>query len=439
MTRVLGLDLGTTFLKGAVLDLETGGISDLHREPFPTALPGLPPRHVEIEPEAVMSSVRRLLERLKSAAPDVRSLFLSSQMHCLVLADDSARPLSNVISWKDQRTLEAHPSGRGSWFEILRELLTPSEVESIGAEVRVGVPIGTLLWLAGKARIPAQGRVHALSLPEFVLWRLTGEGPFSEPMHACASGLLDLSTGTWHRGLLQRLGLDALLWPPLRPTASPAGEARELGLVCHTALGDQQAALAGAGLQPGELSVNVSTGSQVSFVAPERRRLPCQVRPFAGGGWLHTIVQIPAGRALAVLAQLVGEVAGSDVDPWDAIERAVGRTGETDLEVDLAFYAGAMGERGAISNIREDNLTVGTLFAAAFKAMARNYALCARRLLPSLEGRTVVFSGGLAQRFERLRVEIIRELGGLPHRVCLTPEDALLGLLQTARAQRLGR
>jgi sugar (pentulose or hexulose) kinase len=64
--------------------------------------------------------------------------------------------------------------------------------------------------------------------------------------------------------------------------------------------------------------------------------------------------------------------------------------------------------------------------------MARNYQLCAERLSPPQPWRQLVFSGGLAQRFEALRSEIAKRFD-LPYRICPTSEDTLLGLLALAR------
>jgi hypothetical protein len=123
----------------------------------------------------------------------------------------------------------------------------------------------------------------------------------------------------------------------------------------------------------------------------------------------------------------------NDLDPWEYIEKAVEQVETTDLQVNLAFYAGAMGDRGSIANIREGNFTVGHLFAAAFRSMAVNYDACARRLSPGGEWRRVVFSGGVAQRFPRLRRKILKRLGGsVEHRQCATTEDTLSGLLTLA-------
>jgi hypothetical protein len=133
-----------------------------------------------------------------------------------------------------------------------------------------------------------------------------------------------------------------------------------------------------------------------------------------------------------LLVDLLTEIGGGDGDPWDYISRAVDSVTETDLEVDLSFFASMTGDRGQIANIREGNLTVGHLFAAAFRSMAANYARCAGILSPNRDWDRVVFSGGLAQRFPRLRQEILAALGNPPSRLSDSEEDTLEGLLELA-------
>jgi sugar (pentulose or hexulose) kinase len=150
---------------------------------------------------------------------------------------------------------------------------------------------------------------------------------------------------------------------------------------------------------------------------------------------MNTIARLPAGRSLNVLVNLLAELAQSQgvylADPWTTISQAVAAQAETDLEVELSFFASSMGDRGAIANIREDNLTIGHLFRAAFQNMADNYYSCALRLAPERPWHNLVFSGGIAQKIEVLR-QIIRAKFGLDYRVCASAEDTLLGLLALA-------
>ena len=434
MSRFLGIDLGTTFLKGAVLDPDGPALSHVRRVPFPAPVAGLPVGHCEVDPAAVLAATRQLLGELLADAPDAAGLFVSSQMHCLVFTDATGQARSNVVTWRDQRGLEPHPSGRGTVLDVLRAAITADEFDAVGRDVRVGLPAVTLAWLAERSLIPAG--TYPASLPGFVLANLCRAEPITDPTHAAAHGLFDLGRGDWHCDLIARLGLPDLRWPRVVPTGEPIGTADLDGhrLACYAPVGDQQASLLGAGVRPGELSVNISTGSQVSLLTDVPRTGDFQVRPYPGGGWLGTIVQVPAGRSLAVLVDLLTEIGGGDADPWDAIARAVEAVHDTDLRVNLAFFGGPFGDRGSLTNIGEHNLSVGHLFLAAFRDMAANYAACAARLSPGRDWRRVVFSGGLAHRFPSLRRAVLDALGTADHRVCDSTEDTLTGLLVLALA-----
>jgi sugar (pentulose or hexulose) kinase len=430
--RLLGLDLGTTSFKGAVLDLDRRTVTHVRRVPAPEPVSGLPAGHHELDPQAVLAAVRRLIGELLTEAPDAEGLVLCSQMHCVVLTDAAGRPRSNVITWKDQR-------GAGNLFTELKRLVTADEQCEIGRELRVGLPVVTLSWLRQNGRLEP-GLVPA-SLPDFVLSQLCGVGPTTEATNAAAHGLFHLGHGDWHQELIAKLGLDGLRWPPVRPFGEVVGTAELDGqrLRCFTPVGDQQCALAGAELAERELSLNVSTGSQVSLLAPDPGGGDYQVRPYFSGRWLRTIVQVPAGRSLSVLVDLLTEIPGGGADPWEYVARESERAGEPDLDVNLAFFAGPFGSSGSVTNIREGNLTVGNLFAAAFRWMAANYARCAERLSPDRAWDRVVFSGGLAQRFGRLRRDVLARLGDPPWRHCPTEEDTLHGLLILAKQSGAAR
>lgn len=454
----IGIDLGTSFIKGAVLDPDRLTIAHIHRLPFPAPLPGLPPLHREFDPLAVVEATRRLLAELLPLAPGCEGILVCSQMHGLVLTTEQGEPASNLTTWQDQRLLEPHPSGRGTYFDVLAGRLTPEEVRQLGNELRPGQPLGLLFWLAEQDRLPAADLILA-SLPDFVLANLCGAAPGIEASNAAAHGALDLETLAWHRPVIDKLGLGGLRWPQIRRQGevvgrlavgrgpvgrAPAGQApagRGPGggrsLPCFTPVGDYQAALAGALLQEGELSLNISTGSQVSTLQPALGFGAYQSRPFFDGRYLAGITHIPAGRALSALVRLLSELAveqgGAVPEPWGYISEQARRAGPTQMRANLAFFTSACGDHGELTNLHEEELTVGHLFRAAFQNMVDNYHGCAQRLdpggdQPAAPWRSLVFSGGLAQKIDVLRELIVARFGA-PYRLCPTPEDTLLGLL----------
>jgi len=430
----IAIDLGSTFIKGAVLELDARSFAHVRRAPFPAPIAGLPTLHYEVDPHQVVEATRALLDDLARDAPDCAGIVFCGQMHGLVLMDARGDPASNAITWRDQRALGPHPAG-GTVFEQLERRISPDDRRRLGNELRPGLPLCALFSMAEQGRLPSGAT--AAALPDFVLARLCGAPPATDPTIAAAQSALDLAARDWHRPLLEALGLGGLAWPAIQDIRIPVGEARvgARRLSCYPAIGDQQCALLGAALQPGELSLNISTGSQVSLIRPALAFGDFQVRPFFDGAWLNTITHIPAGRSLELLVTLLCELAEAQglhvPDPWGAIARAVEATPATDLAIDLAFFASALGDRGAIGNIHEGNLTVGHLFRAAFERMAATYVLCARRLAPEGDWARLVFSGGLAQNLAALRESIVRQFG-TPYRVCSTTEDTLQGLLALA-------
>ena len=428
----LGIDLGTSFIKGAVLDLNARQLEHIRRIPFPEPVATGDARQCEFDPKAVLSAFRTLIDELAPFAPDCEGVVMCTQMHALVLMNDRHEAVSNCITWRDQRALGKHPSGQGSYFDVIWGQTTEQERKRLGNELEPSRPICFLWWLKEQGRL--EPGIIPASLPDFVISALSGDEPGVEATNASAYGAFNLETSNWDRGLIRKLGLDELKWPRVRKQGEIAGSLKvgTRTVPCYTPVGDAQAALAGSLLSTEELSINVATGAQVSHVRNELQLGDYQTRPYFDGKFLNTFSYPPAGRALNILVSLLTELAETKNsplhDPWAAISEVVGKVRETDLDVDLNFFFGSGGGGGRISQIRADNLTVGNIFRAAFRNMAESYYDCALRLWPEKSWKRLVFSGGLACKMEALRQEIEKKFA-TGYRITPQTEDTLFGLL----------
>jgi sugar (pentulose or hexulose) kinase len=200
---------------------------------------------------------------------------------------------------------------------------------------------------------------------------------------------------------------------------------------CYAPVGDYQCALVGAMVNTNELSLNVSTGSQVSRITNHLEKGDYQSRPFFEKKFVNTLSHLPAGRALNILVDLVTEIGrqthGAVQDPWNYIAEAASAADDSDLDVKTTFFPGPCGRRGTISNIGERNLTVGTLFRAAFLNITDNYYSCALRIWPDCSWENLVISGGLGRKLLLLRQMIMHRFKS-EIRLCHVEEDTLLGL-----------
>jgi sugar (pentulose or hexulose) kinase len=432
--RYIGIDLGTSSIKGAVLDLDLLSVGAAKHIPCPTPLPGLPLLHTEFDPESFVAATRQLIEVLLAEAPDCQGVLMCGQMGGLVPVSPQGGALSNYISWLDRRLLGPHPAGHGSCYDALLGRLMPADWVDLGREIRPGTTLSYLFWLVENGKSPPIGAVAA-TLPDFVLARLCGAVPSTHPSNAV--GAINIATGDWHFRLFDRLGFGHASWPALREINEPVGEIRLGGrrLPCYPPVGDHPCALAGALLDFGELSLNISTGSQVSLRSERPEPGDYQTIPFFDGQFLHRISNLPAGRALNALVRLLSELAEAEGvtlrDPWSYIAKAAAAKAASELRAQITFFPTPMGDSGSLTNIREENLTIGDLFRAAFVNMAENYYGSALRLSPGQSWRRLVFSGGLTQKAELLRCLIVEKFQ-CEYRLCSTAEDTLQGLLVLA-------
>ena len=439
----IGVDLGTTSIKGAVLDVDEMRIRETYALPFPPLVPGLGAGYCEVDPQAVLAAVQLIIRRLMSHTVSCFGLVMCSQMHGLVVMNEIGEPVSNVITWRDDRALQPHYSGAGAFYDVLSNVINESDKLRMGNNLAPNRPLTVLYTQIERSKHGETSSFPSsavpMSLPDFVLSSLCHSPPCTDLTNAVASSAFDYWSFDWHHELISTLGLDRLNWPRIANLGEIVGyyEIDGQPLRCYLPIGDQQCALLGSLLTEGELSLNISTGSQVSMISKQLDLSKSfQTVPYLEGTFLKTVVHVPAGRALNALIRVLSELASAAGfvldDPWTYIEHAVTVTADTNMTVDLAFFPSSCGDRGSIQNITEDTLTIGHLFAGAFKGMARNYFNCALRISPTKDWDRVVLSGGLVVKSEALRLAICETFKNHYRLVPSEIDSALMGLLVLA-------
>jgi sugar (pentulose or hexulose) kinase len=421
----IGIDLGTSFIKGAVLNLDAQRLEHIRRIPFPSRLKLANPLLCEFDPNEVATAARMILDDLVPYTSQCEGVVMCSQMHGMVLMNEHGEALSNCISWMDHRGTMPHPSGSGSYFDALIRRTYPEQRAQLGNELCLERPASFLFWLSEQGML--EPGLIPVSMPDFVVSALCGSVTAVEMTNASASGLFNVESLDWHHGVIEDLGLGSLRFPEIRNIGEAVGYSKfgARQVPWYTPIGDFQCAL---------LSLNISTGAQVSRLTTVLKPGNYQTRPSFEGSFLNTFSDIPGGRSLNVLVNILGELAAAQTisddskDPWIFIAQAARGVLDTDLKIDLSSSDKPEGAQGMISNIREDNFTVGHLFRASFKEMAEVYHTNACRLWPERAWKNIVFSGGVASKLGVLR-ETIQKRFDTEYRLCPFVEDTLYGLL----------
>jgi xylulokinase len=382
MARLIGIDVGTSSLKGLAIDEHGELLGEAERSyPFATPRPGW----AEQDPELWWQAAQAVLEDLDGAHAD--AIGLSGQMHGLVALGADDRPLRPAILWNDGRSQRE--------CELIEERVGIARLlELSGNRALAGFTAPKLLWLA-EHEPDVHARIRCVLLPkDYVRLRLTGEHA-TDVSDASGTLLFDVAARAWSSELAQALEVDEAWLAPALESPAPSG-ATAAGVPVAAGAGDQAAGALGVGVidQRGPASIVLGT-SGVTFAARERYTSTadgslhafCHAVP---GVWHLMGVMLSAAGSLSWLHGVLG--AGSD---YDAL-LAEAASWESGVE-GLLFAPYLAGERTPYAN---------PLARAAFTGLGLRHDRGAL-VRAVLEG--VAF--GLADCFE-----LVRAAGGAPTR-----------------------
>ncbi len=375
----VGLDVGGTFIKAARLT-PLGVDGSVTRLPVPPFIDTSGAAR-EIDPAALMHVVAAAIDdALKGDRAD--GILITGQMAGLAFTDVKGFAVSPVVSWQDMRATDT---------SRVFEALSKSEIDDLGETVRVGLPLLTLRTISR----PAGSYVQ--SLLSFVSGALCDSRVRTiHTTDAASWGMVDVRAADWSELALRFAELDRARLPKVSTGIVPVGTSPQFSATVFTPVGDQQAALLGAGLSSQQVSVNLATGCQVSIVRSSTKS-PAQLRPYFGGQYLHTITHLPAGRLLtAALFSARGSIQDTD---WEWAQQSA----ESDPRI-----------AGAVAQICDS-------------------IVASIRLLDA-ESKPILFSGGVAQQFRPIRDRITKELSA--QSTMFDGDDAALqGLSQVLRTR----
>ena len=83
--QCLGIDIGSSSIKGAVLNLEDCAVGEVIKEDFPSPISELPVGYFEVEPSQIQEAVESVLVKLLEIAPDASSIHWTGQMGGVIL------------------------------------------------------------------------------------------------------------------------------------------------------------------------------------------------------------------------------------------------------------------------------------------------------------------------------------------------------------------
>lgn len=367
--KVIGLDIGTTTISGAVVDTDSRQALAVRTVPGGSFIKTASKWERIQDAGQITGTAKAVLDELTGLYPDAQAIGLTGQMHGIVYVDQKGESVSPLYTWQDGRGNLPGADGK-SLVDHLKEK---------GLRASSGYGLVTHLYNCQKGLVP-DGSVSLCTIADYFGMKLTGRRtPLVHVSNGASLGCFDCGAGDFKRDELRDLGLDLRLLPEVSWELCKLGTYQ--GIPVMTAIGDNQASFLGSvGMKEDTALVNMGTGGQISLLSDQYFEAPgIEARPIKRGKYLLAGSSLCGGRAYAVLERFfrnyVSAAGGEETSQYDVMARLAERmtADEDGMKVTTTFCGTRVdpGERGNIRNISEDNFTPEGLIAGVLTGMAQ--------------------------------------------------------------------
>ncbi|KFO20373.1 sedoheptulokinase isoform X1 [Fukomys damarensis] len=437
----LGIDLGTTSVKAALLESAPGQPSG-----FVVLASCARPSRADAESNAAVpqgreQSVSRIIQALNeclAALPQqqlqkVGAIGVSGQMHgvllwktgqgCEWMQGDSApvfeaRAVSHLVTWQDGRCSS----------EFLASLPQPSSHLSVAT----GFGCATIFWLLKNSPELLQSYNAAGTIQDYVVAMLCGlRRPLMSDQNAASWGYFNTQSQSWNLEILRSSGFPVHLLPDIAQPGSAAGRTSHMwfeipkGTQVGVAMGDLQASVYSCMGQKTDAVLNISTSVQLAASMPSGFQ-PTQTPdpaaavayfPYFDGTYLGVAASLNGGNVLAtfvhMLVQWMADL-GLDVEETTVYSRLI-HAAVQQRDTCLTITPTVLGERhlpdqlASVTRISSSDLSLGHVTRALCRGIVQNlHSMLPFQQLKEWGVERVKGSGSALSRNEVLKQEVQR-------------------------------
>ncbi|MFJ5623235.1 gluconokinase [Peribacillus loiseleuriae] len=267
---MIGIDMGTTSTK-AVLFSRVGEVITSFTKGYPLHSPT--PSVAEQDPEEIYQAVVLAIGEVMKASgikkEELGFISFSSAMHSVIAVDSNGLPLTNIITWADNRSVKYAEQLRATeqGHALYRRTGTPIHPMS---------PITKLMWLRHEHQEIFANTSKYLGIKEYIFYKFFNEYVMDYSL-ASATGMFNINDLTWDAEALSIAGIDEEKLPKLVSTTyTTSGLHKDLAEQMNIAedtvfvIGASDGVLANLGqnaIEPGVLAVSIGTSGAIRTVS----------------------------------------------------------------------------------------------------------------------------------------------------------------------------
>jgi len=356
---MLGVDIGTTSTKG-VLFTEKGEIIQQENIGYPLHTPDI--STAEQNPEEIYQAVLQVISNIMvlSQISPKKLLFISfsSAMHSVIAMDENDEPLTQCITWADNRS--------EAWTRKIKEELNGHEVyKRTGTPIHPMTPLSKITWLVNDRPEIAEKAAKYIGIKEYIFKKFFDRYVVDHSL-ASAMGMMNLKKLDWDEEALKIAGISRTQLSQLVSTTETFTNchpdiAKKLGIDPQTSfvIGASDGVLSNIGVNAigkGEVAVTIGTSGAIRTVidrpqTDDKGRIFCYALTEK-----HWVIGGPVNNGGMVLRWIRDEFASSEVetakrlgiDPYEVLTKIAERVRPG--SDGLLFHPYLAGERAPLWN-----------------------------------------------------------------------------------------
>ncbi len=384
--KVLGIDFGTTSYGACLFDSKSKKIAFANKQNTSLIFDGL---KSEFDIKKLETDFYSFIQYLAEVfdLKGTEAISITGNMHSFFLVKDNI-PITNIITWQDQRALEKNENGISyvdyinrnykSLFSKFQYLLSP------------GYAVTTLLPL--KKFMDTSGCSLNFA-PDFIVKELMGDTtPYDsipiDPSIAHSSGFYALENKDWNWELIDALGYNEIRLPKIAEPGTFVGNVGKhfpklTGTPIFLGMGDNQASVLGAIFEKksetsnnkiNSMVISIGTSGQISAVVKEIKKISKYIdyRPFLNNYYLLVGASLSAGKTIDTIKDFIKSLVSSackknveDNQVYEFIQNSILPVSPLKFRTTLNGTRYNPNLRGAINNISLNNFTIQNLITAA--------------------------------------------------------------------------
>lgn len=412
------IDFGASRLKSAIVDLKSSKLS------FVKDYKSVDPVYYsdgrcEVSAIALIKKFKEILSYYRDElGVKFDGIYISSEMHGFILLNSANEPISEYVSWKDERSLNKI-DGQIDSFNFLKDAFGKNFKQITGMKPRAGLPVFNIFHMIKSGQIRED--VMVISLPDF-LSSLSQD--FCKKTHAtmlAGIGFYDINKGCVSEEILsefRKISDVKISFLEVVTDVEISGywHHGQDKIPIYSAVGDHQCAVLGAGNNKNTISLNLGTGSQISIIG--RSFTPSndiELRPFFNDEKLQCVTHIPSGRAFMEYIGFLEEVrnvSNGNCDFWKMLsELTCDEVINSTLDIDLAIFLSAQNYKNftGISKISEKNFNLKNYLASLVRSYADQFLKILKYFEPLDAESKIILSGGISRNLPVLKEYLERK------------------------------